>query len=61
MRIRYQFQSLLLVIAFVSASGLARVDAQAGTWVKSFGSALQDNPEDMLVDQAGNTYACGFF
>jgi hypothetical protein len=35
--------------------------AQPDTWVTSYGSGLQDAPEDILVDDAGNSYITGYF
>jgi Secretion system C-terminal sorting domain len=51
---------LLFAALFVLGLGGA-LHAQPDTWVTSFGSGLQDAPEDILVDDAGNSYVSGYF
>lgn len=40
---------------------MGALKAQPDTWVTQFGTELQDTPEDLIVDDAGNSYVSGFF
>lgn len=62
MRKGFRLQPLLLASSILACLLCASpVCAQPDTWVVGFGSGLQDNPEDILVDDAGNSYVSGFF
>ncbi|MEY3442930.1 MAG: hypothetical protein RLZZ519_1211, partial [Bacteroidota bacterium] len=61
MRKGYRFQPLLLATFFVWLLSASHLLAQQDTWVRSFGSGLADTPEDILVDDAGNSYISGYF
>lgn len=52
---------LFLLLAAVLLASHSTLPAQAGTWAVSLGAKVQDYPEDVLVDAAGNSYISGFF
>ncbi|MBK9448423.1 MAG: T9SS type A sorting domain-containing protein [Bacteroidetes bacterium] len=61
MRKGYRFQPLLLATFFICLLSASHLLAQQDTWVNHFGSGLADSPEDILVDDAGNSYVSGYF
>lgn len=52
---------LFLLLAASLLVTFSALHAQPGTWAISAGSPVQDYPEDVLVDAAGNSYVSGFF
>ncbi len=61
MKIRFATSHLLFATLCLLIASTSLVHAQPDTWVTSFGSGLQDAPEDILVDDAGNSYISGYF
>lgn len=61
MRKGYRLQPLLFATIFLFLLSAGTAEAQPDTWVTNFGSDIQDTPEDLLVDDAGNSYVSGFF
>lgn len=55
------YHRLFLLLAACLIGTFPQLQAQSGTWAVSAGSPVQDYPEDVLVDAAGNSYVSGFF
>lgn len=53
-RLLFAFLTMLCLSASI-------LPAQLDTWVVTFGSSFEDAPEDILVDDAGNSYISGYF
>lgn len=61
MRKGKQLTCLLFAWFLLLVASPFALEAQPDTWVTTFGSDVDDYPEDILVDQAGNVYVAGFF
>jgi hypothetical protein len=61
MKLGNRVQPLLFAILSFVLFTAHTVSAQPDTWVTDFGSDYPDIPEDLIVDDAGNSYISGFF